>query len=134
VRGFWWRTFAIVVLGSILGGIIQAAIGGVLGGLAFAADSEVLDVFTSTLAAVVAGALTTPFIAAVTIVLYVDLRVRKEGFDLALLISRFGEPGSGEAVVPAPPPLVPRPAGPPPTGSQPPFWPPPPGWKPDAEE
>lgn len=135
VRGFWWRTFAIVILGSILGGIIQAAIGGVLGGLAFAADSDVVDVVTSTLAAVVAGALTTPFIAAVTIVLYVDLRVRKEGFDLALLISRFGEPGSGEAVVPAPPPVVPRPAGPTPSsGSQPPFWPPPPGWTPDTEE
>ena len=124
--------FAIVLLGSILGGILQAAIGGVLGGLAIAADSEIVDVVTSTLSAVIAGALTTPFIAAVTIVLYVDLRVRKEGFDLALLAGRLGDAESGEVFVPPPPPYLPKPL-PPRTGTQPPYWPPPPGWKPDGE-
>jgi len=132
VKGFWWRTFAIVLLGSILGGILQAAIGGVLGGLAIAADNEIVDVVTSTLSAVIAGALTTPFIAAVTIVLYVDLRVRKEGFDLALLAGRLGDVESGEVFVPPPPPYLPKPL-PPRTGTQPPYWPPPPGWKPDGE-
>ena len=68
-------------------------------------------------------------------VLYFDLRVRKEGFDLQLLAERIG--------------LAPRPAGeyrPPPTatlgpapvfsgeGEKPPFWPPPPGWKPASEQ
>ena len=33
---------------------------------------------------------TTPFIAAVTTLVYFDLRVRKEGFDLALLAERMG--------------------------------------------
>jgi hypothetical protein len=133
VKGFWWRTFAIVVLGSVLGGILEAAIGGVLSAIAFATESDVVDIVTSTLSAVIAGAITTPFIAAVTIVLYVDLRVRKEGFDLALLVSRFGEAEPGAPMVPpAPPPFVPQPR-PTFTGSQPPFWPPPPGWKPDEE-
>jgi hypothetical protein len=133
VRGFWWRTFAIIILGSVLAGILEAALGGVLGAVSFATSSDVVDVVTSLLSAVVAGAITVPFVAAVTIVLYVDLRVRKEGFDLALLVQRFGEPGAGAPVVPpAPPPYVPPPR-PTFTGSQPPYWPPPPGWKPEDE-
>jgi hypothetical protein len=133
VKGFWWRTLAIVLLGSFLAGILQAAIGGVLTAIAFATDSAVVDVVTSTLSAVAAGAITVPFVAAVTIVLYVDLRVRKEGFDLALLLAGFEEADSGAPSVsapPAPPPFVPPPR-PTFTGTQPPFWPPPPGWKPD---
>jgi hypothetical protein len=131
VKGFWWRTLAIVLLGSFLAGILQAAIGGVLGAIAFATDSAVVDVVTSTLSAVAAGAITVPFVAAVTIVLYVDLRVRKEGFDLALLLAGFDGTDIGARLAPpGPPPYVPSP---PPTfkGQQPPFWPPPPGWKPD---
>jgi hypothetical protein len=131
VKGFWWRTLAIVMLGSILAGILQAAIGGVLGAISFATDSTVVDVVTSTLSAVAAGAITVPFVAAVTIVLYVDLRVRKEGFDLALLLTRFEQADAGVPVAtPAPPPYIPaqRPTF---TGTQPPYWPPPPGWKPD---
>ena len=81
--------------------------------------------------------MTTPFIAAVTIVLYVDLRVRKEGFDLALLAARFGvrrRRSAGPPCLPAPPPL-----SPPPgrlrrrADRSPPYWPPPPGWKPAAD-
>jgi hypothetical protein len=133
VKGFWWRTLAIVLLGSFLAGILQAAIGGVLTAIAFATDSAVVDVVTSMLSAVAAGAITVPFVAAVTIVLYVDLRVRKEGFDLALLLAGFEEADSGApsaSAPPAPPPFVPPPR-PTFTGTQPPFWPPPPGWKPD---
>jgi hypothetical protein len=132
VKGFWWRAFAIVVLGSVLGSILELAIGGVLGAISFATQSDVVDIVTSVLSAVIAGAITTPFIAAVTIVLYVDLRVRKEGFDLALLVSGFGDPEQGALIVPPAPPFVPKPR-PTFTGTQPPYWPPPPGWKPDGE-
>ncbi len=139
VRGFWWRTFAIVVLGTILASIISAVISGVLVAAALTSDSTLATVVANFLASVVAGAITTPFIAAVTIVLYFDLRVRKEGFDLALLAARLGEgrePGAGAplpAMLPAPP-VLPAPAPRYEGGQQPPFWPPPPGWKPDSEE
>jgi hypothetical protein len=66
----------------------------------------------------------TPAAAAFITVLYIDLRVRKEGFDLLLLARRLGverAPGQG------PPSFLPEA---PPTGGQPPFWPPPPGWTP----
>lgn len=130
VRYFWWRTLALVVLGSILASIVGLALGGALGALTFTAESDTAIVAANLIATVVAGVVTTPFIAAMTIVLYVDLRVRKEGFDLALLAERFGEPG-GFAV-----PLPPAPVAPsaPTGGSQPPYWPPPPGWRPEGEE
>lgn len=143
VRDYWWRTLALVLLGSILAGIVTFALGAALGALTFAADSDAALAAASLAASIVAGAITTPFVAAMTIVLYIDLRVRKEGFDLALLAERFGEPGSsGEAgsFVPSPPPAellppLPQPNyGPQSGGAQPPFWPPPPGWRPDGEE
>lgn len=139
VRGFWWRTFAIIVLGAILASIISGALTAALVGIAFTSDSDAAFVVANFLASVAAGAVTTPFIAAVTIVLYFDLRVRKEGFDLALLAARLGEgvePGAGPPlppVLPAPP-VVPPPAPTYEGGPQPPYWPPPPGRKPDSGE
>jgi len=135
VRGFWWRTFAIVVLGLLLAGVLRAAIGGVLEVVTLSSDNELVNAIAGFVSSVLSGAITTPFVAAVTIVLYIDLRVRKEGFDLALLAARFGggEPGAEAVPIPAPPPAAPRPR-PEYGGSQPPFWPPPPGWTPDREE
>jgi hypothetical protein len=74
--------------------------------------------------------LTTPAVAAFAIVLYIDLRVRKEGFDLYLLAQRLGvEPteAGAQALLPPQPAVYAD-------GEQPPFWPPPPGWKPGAGE
>ena len=42
----------------------------------------------------VVSLVTTPFVAAVTTLVYFDLRVRKEGFDLALLAERMGGPAA----------------------------------------
>ena len=101
----------------------------------------------------VSSLLTTPFIAAVVTLTYFDLRVRKEGFDLAVLAERMGgAPATGTFAAPAagdapdaggerdafgnPVVLAPTPA-PPPARSQPLGWatPPegsaaPPGWTP----
>jgi hypothetical protein len=130
VRHFWWRTAALVLLGGILASIVGLALGGALGALTFSADSDAAVIAANLIATVVAGAITTPFVAAMTIVLYIDLRVRKEGFDLALLAERFGEPGA--IAVPVPP----APAAPnfETGGSQPPYWPPPAGWRPDGDD
>jgi flagellar biosynthesis protein FliQ len=134
VRHFWWRTFAIIILGTLLASIVSGVLVGLLTAVTFTADSTLAFVVANFIASVAAGVLTTPFIAAVTIVLYIDLRVRKEGFDLALLAERLGEggePGEGLPTVLPAPPILPTPV---PTyeGEQPPFWPPPPGWKPSS--
>jgi hypothetical protein len=65
----------------------------------------------------------TPAAAAFVTVLYIDLRVRKEGFDLLLLARRLGVERPPGQELPA---FLPEP---PQTGSRPPFWPPPPGWE-----
>ena len=96
---------------------------------------------TSALGAVVniiGTALTTPFVAALTMVIYFDLRVRKEGFDLFLLASRVGvdapsggfptQPGASTPLPGWPPPGA-APWGPPPAGP----GNPPPGWSRAAE-
>ncbi|HEY3181263.1 MAG TPA: hypothetical protein VGJ77_00380 [Gaiellaceae bacterium] len=131
VRGYWWRTFAIVLLGTILASIIGAVIGGVVGSTS-GFDTTPTDL-TSGVLSVVAGTvsdvITTPFTAAFVTVLYFDLRVRKEAFDLQLLAERIGVEPAGGA-------LGPRPGDRPeiPGEEQPPFWPPPPGWKPGGAD
>lgn len=130
VRGRWWPTFAVVFLGYLLTAIVGGALGALVGGLTAFDTTEitVTSVIANIVATVVSNVLTIPFIAAFLIVLYFDLRVRKEAFDLQLLAEQIGvEPPEG--VGPAPP-------EPPPdmTGEQPPFWPPPPGWKPSRPE
>jgi hypothetical protein len=130
VRGRWWPTFAVVFLGYLLTSIVGGALGAVVGGLTTFETTEVTvtSAFANVAASIVSNVLTIPFIAAFLIVLYFDLRVRKEAFDLQLLAEQIGvEPPEGIG----PPPVEPPPDA---SGEQPPFWPPPPGWKPSQRE
>jgi hypothetical protein len=128
VKNFWWRTFAVALLGYILTGILSSVISGLILGLA--AFNTSLDSTTGIVANVIAQTvskvLTTPFVAAFVTVLYFDLRVRKEAFDLQLLARRIGVEPPPEALarISEPAPYAQ------PGGDKPPFWPPPPGWKP----
>jgi hypothetical protein len=129
VGGRWWGTFGVVLLGTILAGIVSGAIGA-LGG--FAVGSTDAGTVAGFLVRSVSGTLgsmvSTPFTAAFVCVLYFDLRVRKEAFDLQLLAERIGltaPPEGGYRPAPGPAP-APRPAG----DAAPPYWPPPPGWRP----
>jgi hypothetical protein len=128
VKNYWWRAFGVTVLGYILTGILSGAIEGALVGFTSisAGDSSLTAIIVSVVAGTASKLVTTPFVAAFIIVLYFDLRVRKEAFDLQLLAGRIGvEPPAGilEARLASPPP-------PQPSGDEPPFWPPPPGWEP----
>jgi hypothetical protein len=133
VKGRWWPTFGIILLGSILAGIVSGAITAVIGALSVAdPDNELVAVVLGAIGGTVASMLTTPFQAAYVTVIYFDLRVRKEGFDLQLLAERLGLAVRPEgAFRPAP---VGAPQQPATDGQQPPYWPPPPGWRPDSEQ
>jgi hypothetical protein len=128
VRGRWWGTIGVAVVGLLLVSVVSAALTALLVGVAFAdpARNTASGFVLNTLATTLGSMLTTPAAAAFATVLYIDLRVRKEGFDLLLLAQRLGvdPPADGGAPSFLPPP----PAG---GGSAPPFWPPPPGWAPD---
>jgi hypothetical protein len=127
VRGRWWPTAGVLLIGAVMTSVVSGAIEGVLVALSLAGGASVLlTVVVVSLAAGLAAVLTRPFQAAVTTVLYYDLRVRHEGYDVALLAEQLGiEPATLPAETPADvgPESVGAPGGPP-------FWPPPPGWSP----
>jgi hypothetical protein len=88
VKNAWWRTFGILLLTAILVAVISAAVS-----FPFVALSAFFGGTTGTslpalvlngLAGVVAGVITFPFAAGVTVLLYVDRRIRREGLDLEL--------------------------------------------------
>jgi hypothetical protein len=113
-RGSWWRVFGILLLASVLGGVVSSMLSGpfsLLGGFsellidnaAVAATVYGAAVF---LGSVVGGLVTTPFVTGVTTLLYVDLRMRREGLDLRL--GAAAQSGSD----PGPEIYLPEPVGP----------------------
>jgi hypothetical protein len=125
VKGRWWGTCGVAVVGYLLVTVVSLALTALVVGVAFAnpARNTVTGFVLNTLAATVGSMIATPAAAAFVTVLYIDLRVRKEGFDLLLLARGLGvERAPGQE----PPPFIPEPA--PAPESRPPFWPPPPGW------
>jgi len=125
VRGRWWPTAGTLLLANLLATAVGFGFAILAVPLVFAGDGNdfVVDLANGILGAV-AGVLTIPFVAAVIAVIYFDLRVRKEGFDLQLMARRIGAPAG--AVSPAAMPwTTPAPGA----GG---GWapPPPPGWSP----
>ena len=90
----FWRVFGITLLAAVIAGIAGSllaapfsAIGYVIQKMAGQdAESGAIGVtFTSHLGALLSGAITTPFVAAVTGLLYIDRRMRLEALDVVLL-------------------------------------------------
>jgi hypothetical protein len=125
VQGRWWKVFAAIALGTLLTSIVSGALTGLATVFADSNPRSFSGIAVSWVGDTLASTLTTPFSAAVAIVVYFDLRVRKEAFDLQLLAEQLGvEPPEGAAAMPM------APLAEPPPGEQPPYWPPPPGWAP----
>jgi hypothetical protein len=104
-RGRWWATLGRLVVAYILVSVIStvaSALFIVPAGL-LVDDTSTGALILEHAASFVVSLLTTPFVAAVTTLVYFDLRVRKEGFDLAVLAERMGgAPAAGPAPAPAP--------------------------------
>jgi hypothetical protein len=98
VKGRWWPVFGALVVMYVL----VAVIGGILGVLGAATliaavDSEVVAAVFVTVVNTLSSLITLPLTAAVLTVIYFDLRVRNEGFDLQLLARGVGEDASAYA-------------------------------------
>ncbi len=133
VKGRWWRTFGTLVVGFILASIISALVQGVfLVGILVGDDNDAVVLVLSAIAGIVGLAITTPFQAALLTVVYFDLRVRKEAFDLELLAQGIGAGQPGAAAAAAAPPAALAPSGADIDRTGAPFWPPPAGWKPPS--
>ncbi len=127
VRGSWWRILGISVLASVIAGIVEFGIGipftfvavlteGVSGG--FDADAPAMSwTYLAILGVgqVIAMTITLPFKAGVSVLLYVDQRIRREALDLELAraagVENYGAapgtpgtPGTPGAPGPTPPP------------------------------
>jgi hypothetical protein len=145
VKGRWWPTAGVILVATIMVSLIAGALAALLGAIAGVSDqsSVLLAVVTVALAGAIGGIITEPFRAAAVTVLYYDLRVRREGYDLHVLADQLGLPpsslpdrggdgfsgvtvgdGDPSGAYPIGPESVGQPGGPP-------FWPPPPGWTPD---
>lgn len=90
--GNFWRTLGTLVVVFLIAFVLQLVLGGVVGGILGASDStsELTVAIVLTLVNLITLALTYPLWAAVTTVLYYDMRVRNEGFDLQLLAQGMG--------------------------------------------
>ncbi|MBW3594885.1 MAG: DUF4190 domain-containing protein [Actinobacteria bacterium] len=127
VQSRFWPACGVIVISYLIEMVLNSAI---TGGVMLIAFTDVgQNVFLSQVLSGAAGAIAaivaTPFRAAVIAVLYFDLRVRKEGFDLQLLAQRIGSPNPDAARPALLPPSVPTPPVYPPS-SLPPGAPPPP--------
>jgi hypothetical protein len=103
VKDHWWATFGRVAVAYILVLVVTAVASSVIVAVPLLAvdDTSFGALLLSNLGSLIVTLLTTPFLAAVITLVYFDLRVRKEGFDLALLAERMGgAPAAGPAPAP----------------------------------
>jgi hypothetical protein len=143
VKRSFWRVFGIL----LVAGLIVAIAGSILkvpfslaGGLSTTVNfsghrigvASVTGTLIGAVGGIVAGTVTRPIAAGVIVLLYMDMRMRKEGLDLALQTAAGSEQVSGDefASVWRPPtggPTVPpagpmTPQAPPPAAGAPPPW------------
>ena len=107
VRSRFWPVTGVVVLSYLIRTMLNSAIGTAVVALTFTdiGQSVFLTQSMSGGASAIAAIIATPFQAAVIAVLYFDLRVRNEGFDLQLLAQKIGaaDPRSAHAALLPPP-------------------------------
>lgn len=108
VQGAWWRTFGILALTLLLTLLVSMIIAVPFSLIAYAVDgSSFSDLFAGTtpdfgwpfliitgIGSVIASSITYPISAGVTVLLYVDQRIRREALDLELARAA-GVPGYG---------------------------------------
>jgi hypothetical protein len=97
IQGTWWRTLGLAIVTSIIVGIVSVALASPTQFLVFSGESLTSTQAVSQVANTIAYILTLPFQALVAVVIYFDLRVRKEAFDLTTLM------GGDDGIAPAPP-------------------------------
>jgi hypothetical protein len=129
VRNNGWRTFLVLVVAGIFTGLVQA-VASLVGEVASGLADENIEIWVAIVQGLSALALAfaASFSAVITTVIYYDLRIRKEGFDIELMTERLeggegAEPGGeapgrawGEGSAPEPGSQPPPPPPPPPPG------------------
>ncbi|HEY8816994.1 MAG TPA: glycerophosphoryl diester phosphodiesterase membrane domain-containing protein [Candidatus Dormibacteraeota bacterium] len=95
VEGRWWRTFLILFLMYILIEVVAGALQAFLSLGQFVLQAFVstyLSLAISEATGILVSSLVAPILQIATVLIYFDLRVRREGLDLFQLAQRFGAP------------------------------------------
>jgi hypothetical protein len=79
----YWAVLGVNLLIGVVATLLSMALGGLPGALASLFGADIGWVLIA-VGGVVSGVVTTPFVAAATVLLYLDLRVRNEGIDLEM--------------------------------------------------
>lgn len=74
VKGHFWHVLGTILVAGLIAGFVAGFIGGIFGGMGGAGGNWVMRWIGDSLASIIA----TPFTALVAVLLYVDVRVRKE--------------------------------------------------------
>jgi hypothetical protein len=142
VRRSFWRVFGILLLAALIVGfagfILQlpffaASAAAGLGSTLSGHEPSLASTLISAVGSIVAGTVTRPIAAGVIVLVYIDMRMRKEGLDMALQTAAGSEqaPGDEFASVWRPPAASPvsqpdfpmaNPDSPPPAAGAPPSW------------
>lgn len=93
-RGRWWATFGALLSAIVLLTVVLFVIGLLLGAIETGLSINSIGVLlvVSALGTIITDLIAYPFVSAVIAVMYIDLRVRKEGLDLELLAGALGRP------------------------------------------
>ena len=95
VEGRWWRTFLILILIFILVYVVQTALGAFIAGAQVLVEiilSSIASTWIFASASIVVASLVNPILQIAIVLIYFDLRVRKEGLDLFQLAKHLGAP------------------------------------------
>ncbi len=96
VSSQWWRTLGIILIVLIMRSIIGAALGFLFGIIAGVATSGDVQLAVVAVGSTILGAIISPLVTIAIVLLYFDLRVRKEGLDLDQLAQQ-ASPGPAPA-------------------------------------
>jgi hypothetical protein len=95
VRTRFWPCAGVLVLTLLLVLIISFALLAVVAAIVGSSDNQAVIFLVQGVSSLISDALVLPFQVAVTTVLYIDLRVRKEGFDIQLMTHALDRDGAG---------------------------------------
>ena len=102
-KGSRSRILAVYFVFGVLAWIFGAALGALAQGLAFLVHNAVARIVPVFLASFIAGSLTGPLATIGISLVYYDERVRKEAFDLQLMMASLEPPAQGPVPVPVQP-------------------------------
>src|SRR2546423_844137 len=93
IRGYWWKTLGLLIvvwlLVAILTSIPTLVIGAIIGSSAGSLSARLLIIG---IVGLIVGVLARPIPIAATTLLFYDLKIRKEAFDLEAMVQQAGAP------------------------------------------